>query len=134
MFSLVCVGDVLKLLVFLETVLRSSLVYFAFFLWPLNLLSSYEEREKCIERIVKNHKELTTFEDFASLVFCPVPKPPGSEPPTPLMSGREPFRMVRVQMAAGESLSDDEKVAAIRLRSKSAVSTPRISSNKIGSP
>jgi hypothetical protein len=33
---------------------------------------SYEERSKALETIVKNHKESTTFEAFASQVFSPV--------------------------------------------------------------
>jgi len=82
----------------------------------------YEERAACIERIVKNHKEPTTYEDFASLVFCPVPKPAESEPPTPVLS--------RTQTAPTASLSDSEKTS-IRHRSKSAVTSPRILSNKL---
>lgn len=42
--------------------------------------SSYEERAKCIDMIVKNHKESTTFEEFASHIISPVQ-------PTHLFSG-----------------------------------------------
>lgn len=37
---------------------------------------SYEERAKNMGHIVEQHKEQTTFEDFASQVFAPV-LPPG---------------------------------------------------------
>jgi len=90
----------------------------------------YEEREKCIERIVKNHKEPTTYEDFASLVFCPAPRPAGSEPPTPLLSAGERYPILRTQTAPSGSFSDNEK-SSIRHRSKSAVTSPRILSNKL---
>ncbi|KAJ7379788.1 hypothetical protein OS493_012534 [Desmophyllum pertusum] len=89
----------------------------------------YEEREACIERIAKNHKEPTTYEDFASLVFCPVPKPAGSEPPTPVLSA-ERRQMLRAQTVPTASLSDSEKTS-IRHRSKSAVTSPRMLSNKL---
>ena len=92
--------------------------------------TSYEEREACIERIAKNHKEPTTYEDFASLVFCPVPKPAGSEPPTPVLSA-ERRQMLRAQTVPTASLSDSEKTS-IRHRSKSAVTSPRMLSNKLG--
>ena len=92
---------------------------------------SYEERASCIERIAKNHKEPTTYEDFASLVFCPVPKPPGSEPPTPVLSAGERHPMFRAQTVPRASLSDSEKTTT-RNRSKSAVTSPRILSNKLG--
>ena len=96
-----------------------------------SLSASYEERAAYIERIVKNHKDPTTYEDFASLVFCPVPKPPGSEPPTPVLSGGERHQILRAQTAARASLSDSEKTS-IRHRSKSAVTSPRVLSNKLG--
>ena len=109
-------------------------------LYPLHLLifndslinnSSFEERAACIERIVKNHKEPTTYEDFASLVFCPVPKPPGSEPPTPILSAGERHQILRAQTAPTTSLSDSEKTS-LRNRSKSAVASPRTLTNKLG--
>lgn len=93
--------------------------------------ASYEERAACIERIVKNHKEPTTYEDFASLVFCPVPKAPGSEPPTPVLSAGERHLILPAQTAPTASLSDSEKTT-MRNRSKSAVTSPRILSNKLG--
>lgn len=93
---------------------------------------SFEERAACIERIVKNHKEPTTYEDFASLVFCPVPKPPGSEPPTPTLSAGERHLILRTETApTTSSLSDSEKTS-LRNRSKSVVTSPRLFNNKLG--
>lgn len=91
----------------------------------------FEERAACIERIVKNHKEPTTYEDFASLVFCPVPKPPGSEPPTPILSAGERHPILRTQTApTASSLSDSEKTS-VRNRSKSAVTSPKLFNNRL---
>lgn len=93
---------------------------------------SFEERAACIERIVKNHKEPTSYEDFASLVFCPVPKPPGSEPPTPTLSAGERHLILRTETApTTSSLSDSEKTS-LRNRSKSVVTSPRLFNNKLG--
>lgn len=85
----------------------------------------YEERENCIDRIVKNHKEPTTYEDFASLVFCPAPRPAGSEPPTPVLS-----HIVRTHTGAGSSFSANEK-SSVRNRSKSAVAAPRLAIGRL---
>ena len=41
---------------------------------------SYEERERSIDTIIRNHKEITTFEEFASNIYTPIQ-------PTILFSG-----------------------------------------------
>ena len=80
-------------------------------LWSSSLIKS-----GCIERIVKNHKEPTTFEDYSSLVFCPVLRSPGSEPPTPLLSAAERYPMLRTQTAPSSSFSTNEKASVRVLR------------------
>lgn len=80
----------------------------------------FEERENCIERIVKNHKDPTTFEEFASLVFCPAPRSTESEPPTPVLS-----HIVRTHTVSGNDGS------SLRNRSKSAVAAPRLALSKL---
>lgn len=44
----------------------------------LNDWTSYEERALYLEAIVQNHREVVTFEDFASQVFSPFPGYPMS--------------------------------------------------------
>lgn len=80
----------------------------------------FEERENCIERIVKNHKDPTTFEEFASLVFCPAPRSTESEPPTPVLA-----HIVRTHTVSGNDGS------SLRNRSKSAVAAPRLALSKL---
>jgi hypothetical protein len=36
------------------------------------LLSSYEERAKSLETVIRNHKDATTFEEFTAQVYSPV--------------------------------------------------------------
>jgi hypothetical protein len=36
------------------------------------LLSSYEERAKSLETVVRNHRDATTFEEFTAQVYSPV--------------------------------------------------------------
>lgn len=42
----------------------------------LKSLKSFEERNKALETIVQNHKDQTTFEQFASCVYSPAPVKP----------------------------------------------------------
>lgn len=53
----------------------------------LHRRTSYEERALYLEAIVQNHREVVTFEDFASQVFSPSPGYPmsgtGENPPPP---------------------------------------------------
>lgn len=43
----------------------------------LNINFSYEERARSIDTVMRNHKEPTTFEEFAANVYSPV------QPPSP---------------------------------------------------
>ncbi|EDO33259.1 predicted protein [Nematostella vectensis] len=71
----------------------------------------YEERDKCIERIVQYHKQPSTFEEFASRVFSPAPNTL-SRPSTPLGTAAEAMTIMRTQ-----TLSQDD--SSLRMRSKS---------------
>ena len=46
--------------------------------FDLDPVPSYEERAKCLETIIQQHTEQTTFEDFAANVFAPVLPPNGT--------------------------------------------------------
>lgn len=72
---------------------------------------SYEERQESIRRIVKNHKHLSMFEEFASRCFSPAPST-SSRPSTP---AGEYKSFMRTQTAPSSLLEQD----SIRNRSKS---------------
>ena len=43
-----------------------------FYLQILDEVISYEERAKCLESVIQQHTENSTFEEFAAKVFAPV--------------------------------------------------------------